>query len=200
MRLSEGLAQLRRMEGPILRTNDAAAVWRVSRATASKALARLASDGHIERLTRSVWLLDLTIHPWKLHPYLSDPAPSYLSLQTALFHHGMIEQIPTTVHMITTAKTKIIKTTRGIFLMHQVAPDFFCGFEPLSGGPAQMARPEKALVDFFYFGPSRTRAFRSLPELELPKKFSKRLAHSFAQLIESSSRRSYVECMIKKIC
>ena len=192
MSLNEALAKLRAMPTLVVRTNDAAALWNVSRATASTMLARLARVGHLTRLVRGLWLLDRQANPWTLHPYLSDPSPSYVSLQTALFHHGMIEQIPTTIHLVSTAKTRTAKTTVGTYAIHQVVPDFFCGFEPLAGGPAQIATPEKALVDFFYLRQTRSRSFRALPELELPKGFRMQRALGYAKLITSDSRRQMV--------
>ena len=199
MRLSKALAILHRAGTPVIRTYDAAALWMQSRASASKVLARMADDGHIRRLIRGVWLIDPNVHPWSGHAFLSEPAPSYISLQTALFHHGMIEQIPSIIHMISPAKTRTFKTPLGTFAMHQVAPDFFCGFEPLEVGHAQMACPEKALVDFYYFRLARSRGFRSLPELTLPKSFSKKKALKFAAVIQSASRRALVERLILEL-
>lgn len=199
MNLSEGLAQLRRLQVPTIRTNDAAALWGESRATASTMLARLAKVGHIQRIVRGLWLVDTSINPWYIHPYLTDPAPSYISLTTALFHHGMIEQIPTTVHVITTIKPRMIKGAGATFSLHQVAPPFFCGFAPLGGGPAQMALPEKALVDFLYFRPTRSRAFRALPELELPTRFSRKRAYAFVDLIGSESRKRMVMVLLQEL-
>ena len=106
MSLSTALAQLKKFPAPVIRTNDAAALWSILPATASTTLARLARDEHILRLSRGIWLIDRSIHPWLIHQFLSDPSPSYISLQTALYHHGMIEQIPTTIHLVTTAKTR----------------------------------------------------------------------------------------------
>lgn len=197
--LNEDLAKLRALPVPVIRTNDAAALWGASRATASTMLARLARVGHVTRLTRGIWLLDRTVNPWALHPYLSDPSPSYVSLHTALFHHGMIEQIPTVIHLVSTAKTRTIETDVGTYAIHQVAPTFFCGFEPLSGGPAQIATAEKALVDFFYLRPTRSRGFRALPELELPRGFKWKRAREFAALIASESRRVMVEGLLERL-
>lgn len=192
MNLNHALAKLRTMPAPVVRTNDAAAHWGASPALASKMLARLAVAGHVTRLQRGIWQIDLAAAPWTLHPYMTDPSLSYLSLQTALFHHGMIDQIPTTIHLISTAKTRTIQTPLGTYAVHQVAPGFFCGFEPFAGGPAQMATPEKALVDFFYFRPTRNRSFRALPELEIPKGFKLPRARDFARLITAAARRSMV--------
>jgi hypothetical protein len=111
----------------------------------------------------------------------------------------MIEQIPSIIHLISPAKTRTLKTPLGTFAMHQVAPEFFCGFEPFDGGPVQMACPEKSMVDFFYFRLARSRGFRSLPELTLPKSFSKKKALKFAALIQSASRMALVERLISEM-
>lgn len=198
MSLVEDLTRLRAIGVPVVRTNDAAGVWETSRATASQMLARLRKAGHVIRLQRGLWLLELALNPWKLHPFLTDPTPSYLSLQTALFHHGMIEQIPTTIHVVSTMKSRTLPTGVGTFSVHQVAPRFFSGFSPWEGGPAQMASPEKAIVDFFYFRQARGRGFRALPELELPKSFRRGDVRRYAALIASSSRRALVERMLKE--
>jgi len=197
--LTLALAKLKQLPSPVARTNDAAAVWQTSPATASQMLARLAKAGHIVKLVRGLWLLDPSHQPWTLHPFVTDPAPSYLSLQTALFHHGMIEQIPSLVHVVSTTKSKTTKTPVGTFVIHQVAPAFFTDFEPFEKGPAQIATPEKALVDFFYFRPTRSRSFRSLPELELPKTFKKKKAKKLAKLIVSRPRRAMVERLLHEV-
>ncbi len=199
MNLNFALSKLRNIPVPVIRTNDAAAHWGVTPALASKMLARLAVTGLVTRMHRGIWLIDPLAQSWALHPYLTDPSPSYLSLQTALFHHGMIEQIPSSIHVISTCKTRVVKSPIGNYLIHQVAPSFFCGFEEFAGGPAQMASPEKALVDFFYFHQARSRAFRSLPELEIPRRFRTKVAREFANLITSVSRRNLVLAMLNRV-
>ncbi len=193
LNLNLALAQLKAMPSLAVRTNDAAALWSTSTETASQMLKRLSNAGHISRLKRNLWLLDPNAHPWKLHPFITDPAPSYISLQTALFHHGMIEQIPTTIHLVSTLKTRTLATRGADYVIHQVTPAFFTGFVPFLDGPAQIASPEKALIDFFYFRPTRSRNFRALPELELPPDFRQDLVQELVELIASPSRRRMVE-------
>jgi hypothetical protein len=55
-----------------------------------------------------------------------------------------------------------------------------------------LATPEKALVDYFYFGPSKTRQFTKLPELELPPTFSWKKAEKFCRMISSARTRTFV--------
>jgi len=56
----------------------------------------------------------------------------------------------------------------------------------------KLASPEKALVDFLYLSPTRSRLFAALPELELPKGFSVRSARRWAALIPPGRLRTIV--------
>ena len=53
-----------------------------------------------------------------------------------------------------------------------------------------MATPEKALVDFLYLSPTRTRLFAALPELTLPPGFRTSEARAWLSRITSSRLRT----------
>ena len=55
-----------------------------------------------------------------------------------------------------------------------------------------LARPEKALVDFLYLTPARSKLFRALPELEWPKRFNARRARAIVERIVPTRRRTLV--------
>ena len=55
-----------------------------------------------------------------------------------------------------------------------------------------LATPEKALVDFLYLAPARSKLFRALPELELAERFSPRRARAIVARINSARRRAMV--------
>ncbi len=67
------------------------------------------------------------------------------------------------------------------------------GFELDESGMVKIATPEKALVDIFYFSPTRSRLFKKLPEIEFPKRFSWQKAFALAKKIKSPARRTFVE-------
>ena len=74
--------------------------------------------------------------------------PSYISLESALFHHGIIEQTPQTLTCVSTNKTKTFQSAFGeIYYAHLQAGLFF-GYE--LNGRSFMALPEKAALDFIY--------------------------------------------------
>lgn len=66
------------------------------------------------------------------------------------------------------------------------------GYEYDARSTGDVATPEKALVDYLYLAPTKSKLFRALPELELPRSFRRREARRFAQNIASSARRTFV--------
>lgn len=88
------------------------------------------------------------MEPLALPEYLTNPFPSYVSLQSALYYHGMISQIPTIVFAVSISRTKKYETPLGVVSVHHVNPSFFFGFKSMGSRIAKMATPEKALIDF----------------------------------------------------
>ncbi len=78
--------------------------------------------------------------------------PSYVSLETALGYYGIIPEAVFTTTSVTTRKTKAFKTPLGNFSYQKIKTRAFGGFETKQqdGISFNLARPEKALVDFFY--------------------------------------------------
>lgn len=166
----EAFARLRRLGVPVIDTADAASALGQSPFAASKTLARLAESGLIIAVRHGTWWLDGRVDPYRLPEYLSAPFASYLSLQTALHLHGLIEQIPEVFYVVSLGRSQRIDTTAGTFSVHHLAPELFGGFRETAAG-AKLATPEKALFDLAYLSGGRSRRFTSLPELELPRRF-----------------------------
>lgn len=192
MRLIEAYQLLVRLGVPAFTTADAAGSLRRSRAHASKTLERLAQAQQIVRLTKGKWAIHSKIDPLSIAELLTHPWPSYISLQTALFYHGMIEQIPGVIYVVSLARSRVCRTPLGTFSIHQMAPEFFFGFEEKGPYRVKIACPEKALLDVFYLSPAKSRLFSALPELELPKRFSTKKAFSMQGRIKSLRRRQMV--------
>ena len=94
MTLVDALSSLASMGNPVFETRDAAARLGIAPAHASTILARLEAARHIVRLRRGVWAFADGVDPLALPEHLTSPLPSYVSLQTALYLHGMISQVP----------------------------------------------------------------------------------------------------------
>jgi len=199
MRLVDVLAKLQKTDWPVFRTSDAAAFLAIEITHASTLLARLAASGHVARLGRGRWGFRERIDPFALPEYLTAPYPSYVSLQSALYHHGMISQIPSVLYAVSITRTKTYRTPLGTVSVHHVDPSFFFGYESSGKSPGKIATPEKALVDFLYLHPARTRLFRALPELEFPRDFSLHEGRRIIRRIRSVRRRSHVNRLFEKI-
>ncbi len=188
----QALQKLVALEQPVFSTRDAAAAFAVSTSQASQILNRLKSEKILCKVKESLWVLLGEADSFSIAKYLAIPNLSYVSMQSALYHHGMISQIPTVTFVATLAPPKRLETPLGTFSLHHVHPDFFFGFAEVSTRGALIATPEKALLDFYYFGASRSKLFKFLPELELPKKFSFEKCREAMKRIPSKRVRTIV--------
>ena len=199
MRLVDVHARLLRMGVPVFQTSDAAAYLGIGSAHASKLLARLAAASHLARIGRGRWGFKDRIDPFALPEYLTTPYPSYVSLQSALYHHGLISQIPSVIYAVSLARTRTYPTPLGTVSVHHIDPSFFFGHQPAAKRSIKIATPEKALIDFLYLGPARTRLFRALPELEFSKGFKVNVARKIIGQIRPVRRRNHVSRLFEEI-
>jgi len=194
----EAYARLGKGHKRTITTSEATAVLRVSPLATIHHLRRLSETGLVSKLRKGLWLIGPgAIDRYALVEELTSPQPSYVSLHTALYLHGMIDQVPAIVYAVTLGKTEKIKTSIADYSFHHIVPELFTGF---ARGPADapIAEPEKALFDMAYFSGARTRRFAHLPELELPKRFSRRALRAWIAKIEAPRRRSMVESRVER--
>ena len=191
MNAAAAYANLLRFGKPILRTGDVALRLGVGLPAASRMMGRLALTGLVRQLRRGVWEVGQRVEPLAIPEYLMGASPSYISFQSALFHHGMISQIPQVRYVASLARPQVVKTTAGTYSVHQLAPEFFGGYQKGPSG-AMIATPEKALVDVLYLSSSRDRKFSRLPELELPESFSTAAVLEWVAQIRDPRRRGMV--------
>lgn len=195
---AEALARLRRLDVPVIRTSDAATALALSTSAASQMLRRLAAVGLIEGVRHGVWWIDGDVDPLRLPEHLTAPLPSYLSLHTALHMRGVIEQIPEVIYVASLGRTERIATRVATFSMHHLSPEVFGGFETLASG-VKLATAEKALFDFAYLSGGRSRLFTSLPELELPRRFSHAELRRFVAQIPSVRGRTLTSTKLAEL-
>jgi len=199
MNLIETHARILRIGVNVFRTADVAAYLSIPASTASRTLARLAKVGHILNLRHGLWAVPRKLDPLALASHLTAPFPSYVSLQSALYFHGVISQIPNVIYAVSVGRTRVFRTPLGTVSVHHLQPEFFFGFEVMETPGVSMATPEKALLDFLYLRPARSNLFRALPELELPSKFNVQSARRMIQRIPSVRRRTLVACSFDKL-
>jgi predicted transcriptional regulator of viral defense system len=195
----EALQRLRTLAAPVVETRDVAALLQVSTSNATTVLRRLAQKGMIVHLSRGRWLVNEKIDRLALPELISAPYPAYISLQSALFHHGLIEQIPSVIYAVTPARPRRLRTPLGTISFHRMPPELFKGFELSSRSDAKVATPEKALFDLLYLAPGRSRVFSNQPELTIPRRFQWQRLKEYTTLVKSSARRAYIAERIRAL-
>jgi len=198
MNQMEALQRLQKLGAPVFETRDAATLLAVTTANANVILRRLAAQGMITHLTHGRWLVGREIERFALPELLIAPHPAYVSLQSALFHHGVIEQIPAVVYAITLSRPRRVMTPVATVSYHRLPPELFNGFD-LDELGAKIATAEKALFDVLYLAPARSRLFARLPELEFSREFRWSQVREFAKLVKSGTRRTFIEKRIQEL-
>lgn len=79
--------------------------------------------------------------------------PSYISLESALSHHGLIPESVYAVTAISTRRTYLFDTPIGRFSYRTLKPGLFFGYT-IGPGRVRMATLEKTVLDFLYLNPS----------------------------------------------
>ncbi len=195
-------AALRKLiaRAPVFTTATAAAAAAVSRDAASRDLSVAESAGLIIRLARGVWAFPThpDFSPFAAVPYLlggdqySDLG--YVSAVSGLALHGMIQQMPGSVHVMVTMQRRPLETPVARYEFHKISPELFGGFTDFGTRfTFPTATPAKALFDTLLLSASRGRRYAHLPELRLTKAFSRKEMLSWISKIQSPRKRSAVE-------
>jgi len=192
MTLSEALGKIKAIAQPVFRTADVMVALDIQKSYASKLLDRLAQHGHVIRLKRGLWAMTESLEPLALVPHLTAPFPSYVSLQSALYYHDMISQIPEVIYCVSLARTRTYETSVATISVHHIEGSFFFGYEERGEHHVRMALPEKALLDILYLSQSKSRLFAALPEIEFLPQFSIKKAYNMIRKIADLRRRSLV--------
>jgi predicted transcriptional regulator of viral defense system len=195
----EAVQRLRTLATPVVESRDAAALLQVSTSNATTILRRLAKSGMIAHLSRGRWLVNEKIDRLALPELISAPYPAYISMQSALFHHGLIEQIPSVVYAVTPARPRRLQTPVGTISFHRMPPELFTGFELSPRSDAKIATPEKALFDLLYLAPGRSRVFSNQPELTIPRRFQWQRLKEYTKRVKSAARSAYIAERIRSL-
>jgi hypothetical protein len=122
-------------------------------------LSRWVASGHIIQLRRGLYALAPPYRKTEPHPFVVANRlvrGSYVSLQSALAHHGFIpEHVPVTTS-VTTGRPQRRENAFGSFEYHHCPPERLTGYrmEGLGGGQeALVATPAKALADLVHLVP-----------------------------------------------
>ena len=112
-----------------------------------RAVHRLAKRGLLLKLGKG-WYANGFVTPTleEVAGYLYPP--SYISLESALFMHGIVEQAPPLITCVTLNKTKTFRTALGEIAYAHLRSGLFFGYQMRDR--MLLAEPEKALLDFVY--------------------------------------------------
>lgn len=157
-------------------TREVAEAADVRLAAASRDLAQLASEGMVTRVRRGLWVIPQhpDLSPYGVVPRLfTEDGQGYVSLLSALNLHGMIEQIPSVIQVVTTSQRPRLRTPVAAYEFHQIQSELFGGYGYYGATDGfQIATPEKAVFDTLYLSKRRGQRFSHLPEVEFPVNFS----------------------------
>lgn len=197
MNSSVAFAKIGALNFPLFKTHDVSALLRMQTDATSKLLDRLCQAQLIKKLMRGVWSLPHA-DPLLMPEFLTLPYPSYVSLQSALFIHGVISQIPEKIYAVTLDRTKQIKTPLATLSFHHIDARFFFGFELKGFQQIKIATKEKALLDALYLTSAKSKLFTHLPELDLGG-FNKTQLKKWLKKIQDKKRRSLVKKRLEEI-
>jgi len=119
-------------------------------------LTRWQKKGLLIQLKRGVYVLnknDRKVNPSRFFFANQLLWPSYVSLESALGHYGLIPEAVVDVTSVTSKKTSRFKNPLGEFIFQRIKPAAFRGFRSYkdeAGLDVFIAEPEKAVVDFLY--------------------------------------------------
>jgi predicted transcriptional regulator of viral defense system len=122
-------------------------------------LSRWVKAGRLVQLRRGLYAVAFPYRKANPHPFLLSNRlkdASYVSLQSALAHHGLIPEAVPVVTAVTTGRPETVRTAFGSFLFRHIQPRLFRGYRQIEldrGQAAFVARPEKALLDLIHLTP-----------------------------------------------
>lgn len=122
-------------------------------------LSRWTKAGRIYQLRRGLYALAPPYQKARPHPFLVANRlvrGSYVSLQSALAHYGLIPEHTPVVTGVTTGRPRRWNTPLGRYDFRHIKVEWLRGYRPLEvsrGQTALIAIPEKALLDLIYLEP-----------------------------------------------
>lgn len=131
----------------------------VDPADVRRQLSRWTAAGRLYQLRRGLYALAPPYQKIKPHPFVVANAlvrGSYVSLQAALAHYGLIPEYTPVVTSVSTGRPGRWTTPLGDYQFHHVKSDWFHGYRRLALGGGQqafVAAPEKALLDLLALSP-----------------------------------------------
>lgn len=163
-----------------------------SRKTLLVILHRLVAQGVLTRMRRGIYRVSIHSVDTALLANLLY-RPSYLSFESALSRYGILSQIPYTVTLATTRRSKKMTLDGTAVEYRQLRADLFFGHRIDKG--LDIAEPEKALLDALYLM-KRGRLSMPTEELDLSRLSTKKLK-SYGDRFPGYVRSTLFELSVK---
>jgi len=180
----ELLKRLHKINKSFYTVTDLEKITALSKNSLYVSLKRWADEGIIERVGQGIYLPmagTISMEYIAAQLYL----PNYLSFESALAKHGILNLIPYGITFATTRRTRHYTLRDQDIEFRQIASELFFGFEMKSG--IHIASPEKAFLDQVYFM-TRGKSSLDLDELSI-KKLSPKILRKYAQRFPAYVRR-----------
>jgi predicted transcriptional regulator of viral defense system len=121
--------------------------------------------------------------------------PSYISLEYALSHYGLIPEAVFSITSVTTLANRSFKNQFGNFLYKHLKPELFFGYKSVNTrfGKYLLAEPEKAVLDYFYLNLGKIDNNEDIEELRINEEI-------FNEIIDKKKLEKYLKIFnIKKL-
>lgn len=121
-----------------------------------KQLSRWVDAGKLIQLRRGLYTLTERYRKAPLHPFLVAnrlKSASYVSMQSALGHYGLIPEYVPAITSVTTGRPETYDTPVGVYRYRHIKTELFAAYALLDLGGGQsafVAQPEKAILDLLY--------------------------------------------------
>jgi len=122
-------------------------------------LSRWVESGKLIQIRRGLYALAERYRKTDPHPFhIANriKRASYVSLQSALEHHGLIPEYVPAITSVTTGRPQTLETSLGTYIYRHIKTDLFFDYAREESAPARsffIASPEKALLDLLYLTP-----------------------------------------------
>ena len=95
--------------------------------------------------------------------------PSYISMECALSHYGLIPEAIFSITSVTSLTNRHFKNKFGNFFYRHLSPSLFFGYNSVGTkyGKYLLAEPEKAMLDYFYLNSGRIEDETDIEELRI---------------------------------
>lgn len=164
-----------------------------NRRTFENTVKRLQEEGIITKVEKGKYIrADSNYTKFDISQFIY--SPSYISLETALNYHGLIEQFPFEITAITTKKSTEKNFQGQIYSYMNINKNLFLGFEKREN--FLIALPEKAIFDQIYTSIVGNRSDNILKDIEKDA-FDMSKILEYVELLQGKSKKA-VENKLKE--